>query len=48
MKKQAKKVAKLTLSRETLTRLDLESVKGALERNYQQIVSTDTPSECFC
>jgi hypothetical protein len=47
MKKQAKKPAKLVLSRETLSRMDLESIKGGLNQN-QGIVSTDTPSECFC
>ncbi len=47
MKKQPKKIAKLTLSRETLDRIDLESVKGGYANN-QRIVETDTPSECFC
>jgi len=47
MKKQSKKIAKLTLSKETLSRINLESVKGGAT-NLQQIVETDTPSECFC
>jgi hypothetical protein len=47
MKKQPKPTPKLVLSRETLDRLELKSVKGGLERS-QQIVETDTPSECFC
>jgi hypothetical protein len=48
MKKQAKKIAKLVLSKETLDRLDLEKVAGGLPRNVVGIVETDTPSECFC
>jgi hypothetical protein len=47
MKKQSKKITKLVLSKETLDRIDLESVKGGAT-NIQQIVETDTPSECFC
>jgi hypothetical protein len=48
MKKQAKKPAKVVLSKETLNRIDLESVQGGLSANAQKIVETDTPSECFC
>lgn len=48
MKKQPKRPAKLVLSKETLSRLELENVKGGLYRNDQAIVETDTPSECFC
>lgn len=47
MKKQAKKPTKLVLSKETLDRIALESVKGGLYGNVA-IVETDTPSECFC
>jgi hypothetical protein len=48
MKKQPKRPAKLMLSKETLSRMDLESVQGGLDQNQRMIVSTDTPSECFC
>jgi hypothetical protein len=47
MKKQAKKPAKLTLSKETLSRIELESAQGGYGLNAK-IVETDTPSECFC
>ena len=47
MKKQPKKVAKLSLSKETLNRLDLEKVKGGLYNNVA-IIETDQYSECFC
>ncbi|HEX4498915.1 MAG TPA: hypothetical protein VIE43_24770 [Thermoanaerobaculia bacterium] len=48
MKKQTKPIAKLTLSRETLDRLELKGVQGGRATNINQIVETDTPSECFC
>jgi hypothetical protein len=48
MKKQPKKPAKLTLSKETLSRIELESAQGGLYGNNAKIVETDTPSECFC
>ena len=47
MKKQPKKIAKLTLSKETLDRMDLEKVTGGYG-NIARIIETDTPSECFC
>lgn len=50
MKKQPKKIAKLTLSKETLDRMDLDKVAGGYDRNGNVvgIIETDTPSECFC
>jgi hypothetical protein len=48
MKKQPKKPAKLVLSRDTLSRLELEKVQGGALETNQRIVETDTPSECFC
>ena len=48
MKKQTKKPAKLVLSKETLSRIELETVKGGQLANNVRIIETDTPSECFC
>jgi len=47
MKKPPKKIAKLTLSKETLDRIDLAKVAGGYG-NIAKIIETDTPSECFC
>jgi hypothetical protein len=48
VKKQPKKPAKLVLSKETITRIDLEAVQGGRLANNVRIIETDTPSECFC